>query len=121
MKEEINMKWVLLSCVVFWLCIYAAVSHTAPYVISDPTTQSVAACGIVIDSAAKVESPVATVAGGKICKYDVSGLTTGQHTITATFIGNDPVWGRLESVPSLPLVLSRPGTPTSPGGLAISP
>ena len=98
-------------------------ANAAPFVTSDATTQKVTHCGILLDTGAKVEVPVTTVTPtSAICKYDVGGVTVGSHTIKATFINVDPVWGRSESVTSLPLDFARPDQTiaTPPSGLGIS-
>ena len=107
--------------ILFILTIFLAVSvRAAPFVVSDPSVQTVTHCGVMIDATAKVDSPVESVTGGKRCKYDVGGISTGTHTIKATFVNIDPVWGRSESVFSVPLSVTRPGAPVvAPAGLVI--
>jgi len=93
-----------------------------PYVQSDPTTQIVTHCGILLDNGTKVDVPVVTVnATSAICKYDIGGVAVGPHTIKATFVNIDPVWGRSESVYSVPLDFVRPGNAITnpPAGLGI--
>ena len=95
----------------------------APFITSDATTQKVTHCGIVLNNGTKIEVPVVSVsATSAICKYDVGGVAVGPHTIKATFINIDPVWGRSESVFSTPLDFERPAQviPTSPSGLGLS-
>ena len=97
-------------------------ANAAPFVTSDPTTQTVTHCGALIDSAAKVDSVVDIVTPTSFrCKIDIGTVSVGTHTIKATFVNIDPVWGRSESVNSLPLDFVRPGnTVTSPpSGLGI--
>ncbi len=101
------------------LYICATFAHSAPFVVSDPTTQTVTHCGIVINSDTKIDSPVETVTGGKRCKYDLTGYAPGALSIKATFINVDPVWGRQESVFSVPLVLQKPTSPVPPAGLQL--
>lgn len=94
----------------------------SPFVVSDPTTQTVTHCGILLDSGVKVDIPVTTVnATSAICKYDIGGVSVGPHAIKATFINIDPVWGRSESVTSVPLDFVRPGNVITnpPVGLGI--
>ncbi len=93
--------------------------NAAPFVVSDPTTQAVTHCGMTIDTAAKVDSPVETVTGGKRCKYDLALISAGAHTIKATYVNIDSTWGRSESVASVPLNVTRPGPVTAPAGLVV--
>jgi hypothetical protein len=105
------------------LLLIPVLALSAPFVTSDATTQKVTHCGILLDSGAKVEVPVVSVSPtSAICKYDVGGVVVGAHTIKATFINVDPLWGRSESVYSVPLDFERPAQtiPTSPSGLGLS-
>lgn len=89
-----------------------------PFVVSDPysTTSQVqpSHCSIKLDSSAKIEVPVTSDATGKFCKFDVGSVTKGPHTVVATFILKDSLWGNLESAPSPPFTFVRPDTPVSP-------
>ena len=81
----------------------------APFVVSDSTTQVVTHCGVVLDSGSKIDVPVVTATPTTaICKYDISAVSVGPHTIKATFVNIDPIWGRSESVFSSPLDFVRP-------------
>jgi hypothetical protein len=100
-----------------------AIASAAPFVTSDPTTQKVTHCGILLDSGAKLEIPVTSAsATTAICKYDVGNVTIGTHTIKATFINVDPTWGKTESPYSIPLSFERPNSTVSnaPTGLDIT-
>ncbi len=79
-------------------------------------------CGIFLDTAPKVVTPTVLVGTVHTCKYDVSGVSNGPHTIAATAIGvSDPIWGAQESAPSAPFAFSRPATPTAPGNARLGP
>ena len=112
------MKYLLL-----FLFMLPGVSWSAPFVVSDWTLQDVTHCGQLFDTTPSIDVPVEVdLTLGKRCKLDLAGLPAGTHTIKATFVrANDPVWGRLESVPSVPFTLVKPGTPTLPGGLHLIP
>ena len=102
----------------------AATVHAAPFVVSDPAPaagQQPTHCGILLDSAAKVDVPVASDATGKYCKYDVGSVSAGSHTVKATFVVIDSVWGRLESPVSAPFAFTRPVSPAAPGGFGLVP
>lgn len=98
-------------------------SFATPFLVSDPTTQTVTHCGYLLDSATKVDIPVVSVTGGKICKIDLQPVSTGTHSIKLTFVNIDPVWGRSESVETSPFSLTRPSSTVTntPAGLAIIP
>jgi len=85
------------------LALSAGVVYAAPFVVSDPTLQGVTHCGSVLDGGVKVDSLVAVSPLGKSCKIDVGSAVTGNHSITASFVNVDPVYGRSESVMSAPL------------------
>jgi hypothetical protein len=93
----------------------------APFVVSDPLDPRATSCGVLLDAAAKVTIPVTTQGTDKICKYDISGVSVGAHTIRMTTIANDPVWGSQESVPSAPLSFARPSGVSAPAGLELQP
>jgi hypothetical protein len=114
-------KYKLLSTLIL-LCLSPTI-FAAPFVVSDSTTQTVTHCGILLDTNAKVEIPVTTVTPTTaICKFDVGNVSVGSHTIRATFINFDPLWGRNESVQSVGFTFERPGASTliSPSGLGLS-
>lgn len=114
----------LLMPILFAFLLLVAVSaQSAPFVVSDSTMQTVTHCGLLLDSAAKLDVPVVTVTDGKICKFDLSAVTAGVHSIKATFVNIDPVWGRSESVASVPFTFTRPASTMgeSPAGLVIIP
>lgn len=99
------------------------------YLVTDPAPAGVTHCGVVLDTQAKVTVPVTAVTtapAGNICQYNVTaflnGAAAGPHQITATWIAIDPkgIFPPAESAPSVPFALDRPGTPSSPGGLAIT-
>jgi len=93
------------------LCLLAlsvGVVYAAPFVVSDPTLQGVTHCGSVLDGGVKVDSVVAVSPLGKSCKIDVGSAATGNHSITASFVNIDPVYGRQESVQSAPLDFTVP-------------
>ena len=102
----------------------AAASTTvfsAPFVVSDPLDARATHCGILMDATPKQVIPVVADAGGNICKFDLAGLANGSHTVRATAIAIDPIWGSQESAESVPLVFVKPGLPANPGGLKLQP
>jgi len=98
-----------------------AMVYAAPFVVSDPSTQTVTHCAYVIDANAQVDSVVETVPEGKRCKIDIGSSLAGVHTLKAKFVNIDPVWGRVESVFSPNFTYTKPGLLTAPGGLEIIP
>lgn len=112
------------TCLLYLAMLVPMVAGAAPFVISDPSTDTPQPthCGLLLDAAAKVDVAVAKDANGKAyCQFDMAGITTGAHTVKATFILVDPTWGRVESPVSVPLALTRPGSPTAPAGLGLKP
>lgn len=106
------------------LSVVPLAAQSAPFVISDPSTDTPQPthCGLLLDASPKVDVVVAKDANGKsYCQFDMAGITTGAHTVKATFVLNDPTWGRIESPVSVPLALTRPGSPTAPAGLGLKP
>lgn len=106
----------------FVLLVAASLSvSAAPFVVSDPLDPRATNCGVFLDAAAKVTIPVTADGTDKVCKYDISGVSVGSHTIRMTAIANDPVWGSQESVQSSPLSFVRPSAPAAPAGLGLQP
>jgi hypothetical protein len=89
----------------------------APFVISDPVAVGVTHCGRYEAGTFKADVPI--VAGG--CKFDIGTQPSGTVVYTATAVVNDPLWGRQESVQSLPLSVVRSGVPPTPAALRASP
>ena len=107
------------------LCLLAlsvGVVYAAPFVVSDPTLQGVTHCGSVLDGGVKVDSVVAVSPLGKSCKIDVGSAVTGNHSIAASFVNIDPIYGRSESVLSAPLEFTVPAKIlNAPGVLRLVP
>lgn len=96
-----------------------ALAQAAPFIRSDATAQAVTHCGYLLDTLPKVDMPVATEAAGKYCLFDIGTLPAGAHTVRATFVNIDPIWGRSESVNSVPLGVTKPAQPVAPTGLEL--
>lgn len=110
------------------LCVLAMVgqhAHPAPFIVSADfatTGTQPTHCGLFLDAAPKVEVPVVSqTSGAKFCKFDIAAVATGSHTVTATAIAKDTVWGTLESVKSSPFTFTRPGIPAVPSGFGVDP
>jgi hypothetical protein len=95
--------------------------RASPFVVSDPLDPSVTDCGIFLDAAPKQTVPVTIAGAGKICKFDLAGIANGAHTVKATAIVNDPVWGVQESPQSAPLSFTKPASPAAPATLRLAP
>lgn len=103
------------------LMLLSSAAMSAPFVVSDPLDPRATNCGVFLDAAAKVTITVTADGTDKICKYDVSGVSVGSHTIRMTAIANDPIWGSQESVQSAPLSFVRPAGVSAPAGLGLQP
>ena len=103
------------------LTLLSPMALSAPFVVSDPLDPRATNCGVFLDAAAKVTIPVTADGTDKVCKYDISGVSVGSHTIRMTAIANDPVWGSQESAESVPLSFVRPAAPSVPAGLGLQP
>lgn len=105
----------------FAICFLPSIAFAAPFVKSDPLDPRATHCGWTVDATPKVDLPVLATPTGNICNYDLASISVGAHTIKATAVVLDPVWGRLESADSIPLSLSKPGIPLVPAGLGLKP
>lgn len=100
---------------------FAVSANAAPYVVTDPLMSHTTHCGVFVDTQPKVTIQVTVEGSEKICKYDIAGLSGGNHTVRMTAIVNDPVFGVLESQQSLPLTFAVPVVPATPLNLRIIP
>jgi hypothetical protein len=91
----------------------------APFIISDPLDSAVTHCGWKTDSGIRIDVPVALSGTDKICKLDLSNLVAGSHTLSATAVAIDPIFGRRESVPTANFLLVVPSVPALPSGLRL--
>ena len=103
------------------LTLMSPMALAAPFVVSDPLDPRATHCGVLMDSAPKQVIPVTAEAGGNICKFDLSGVAEGSHTVRMTSIAMDGAvtWG--ESVASPPLSFVKQGVPNAPAGLELRP
>ena len=91
-------------------------------VVGDLPDQTTTHCAFQFDGGAwGADTPVVTISGQRLCAVDVSGISEGAHTVAAKAVKNDPLWGRLESVPSSPLAFTRPAAPAAPAGTRLVP
>jgi sugar phosphate permease len=94
-----------------------AASAAGPYAQASVVV-GVTSCNFSLDGGAKANVPVVSL----LCKYDLSGIAVGAHTITVTAVAvADPVWGTQESAPTSPLAFTRPSLPGVPTGLQLTP
>ena len=98
-----------------------ALAFGAPFVTSDADTSSYRPDGYVltIDGGSQITSPAQAVTGGVRLHYDVSGVSTGSHTVRIKAYKNDAVWGRLESEEAV-FTFVRPAAPATPAGIGLS-
>ena len=91
--------------------------QAAPFAVVD-VVAGVAQCGVYLDAAPKATIPATALQ----CKYDLSTVSAGAHSIKMTAISiADPVWGTQESAQTSPLAFSRPVAPAVPTGLVLTP
>jgi len=71
------------------------------------------------EGGAQINSPAQAVTGGVRLHYDVSGVSTGSHTVRIRAYKNDAVWGRLESDEAV-FTFVRPASPAAPANIGLS-
>jgi hypothetical protein len=110
----------------FWFAVLvfmggSLLAQAAPFVVSDPVDPACTHCGFKTDAGTRTDVAVALDGTAKICKLDISSLAAGSHTVNATAVAIDPVWGRRESVASanFPFVVTT--VPVPPLGLGLRP
>lgn len=105
----------------FSLMTLPALAQAAPFIVSDPVTltPAITHCGWYVDALAKEVLPVVAAAGGVQCKKDFAGEASGQHTVRATHIIKDAIWGDRESAQSAPFAFGVPPLPGAPSALKL--
>ena len=93
----------------------------APFIVSDPLDARATHCGWKMDAGTRTDVAVAMSGTDKICKLDLAGLAAGSHTVSATAVANDPVWGRVESPASANFTFAVPSLLAAPPGLKLAP
>ena len=109
------------SFIALALIAFASQAMTAPFVVSDPVDPTATHCGFKMDTAARADVPVATSGTNKICRLDLAGVAVGSHTVTATVVVVDTIWGRRESPASANFTFAVSAMPPGPGGLKLVP
>ena len=95
----------------------------APFIVCDPYPTT----GIqpnefefVMDAQSPVYPVPETLGDGSVrLKYDVGGVSVGQHSVLVKACINDPVWGRLCSIAS-PFDFTRPQAAAPLSGIGLS-
>lgn len=112
------------SLIFLFLLLASSFAVANPNVVSDPTTVTeVTHCAWYLDSAPRqlVVAPQ-DESGNPYCELDISGISTGNHTIQAAFVIQDPIWGEQEGPLSAPLAFTRPSAPESaPAAIRLIP
>ena len=121
MHSSSRLMKVAVDIVAAYGIVTTSLAVAAPFVVSDPLDDRATHCGWVKDGGARADVPVVVTPAGKVCKWDLAGFTAGAHTVNATAVAIDPIWGRLESAPSAPFGFSVPTAPKVPSGLALTP
>jgi len=98
--------------------------QASPFVVSDPYPESAVQPDgflVVLDNAPVVESPADPVtASTKRFKFDVGGVSAGNHTINVKAFVYDATCGRVESAEAV-FTFARPAAPAVPAGLRLAP
>ncbi len=107
-----------------FLCLIASTAWASPFVVSDPyPADAIQPDGFAVslDNGPVVESPADPVtASTKRFKYDVGGVSAGNHTIKVKAFVYDATWGRVESAEAV-FTFARPAAPNAPAGLKLAP
>ena len=106
---------------IFVALFLSAAAQAAPYVVSDPLNPRATHCGWKIGDGERTDVLVHTMGADKICRIDVGSLPVGSHTVSATTVAIDPIWGRDDSVPSANFTFAVPGSLSAPVGLGLRP
>jgi hypothetical protein len=98
--------------------------QAAPFVVSDayPTAATQPdGFAVSLDGGPVVEAPADPVTSSTVrFKFDVGGVSAGNHTIKVKAFVYDATWGRVESAEAV-FTFARPAAPAVPGGLQLAP
>jgi hypothetical protein len=111
----------MMNKLIFVALFISAAAQAAPFVVSDPLDTRATHCGWKLDAGVRTDVVVYLSGTDKICRLDLAGLPAGSHTVSATAVAIDPIWGRMESVPSANFTFVVPGSLSAPVGLGLRP
>lgn len=118
------MKRLIIALALLISAAASAGAGAAPFVVAE-VEPGVASCNVYLDTAPAVNVPAVADAAsptGWVCKYDLSALASGSHSVQLTAFnpGDALLGGPKESVKSSPLALSKPAAPAAPARLRLS-
>jgi len=95
----------------------------APFIVCDPYPETVIQPNefeVVMDGQSPVYSPPEVMSNGTSVrlKYDVGGVSVGQHSVAVKACVNDSTWGRLCSI-ATPFSFEKPQPVVSPVNLKL--
>lgn len=98
--------------------LFTGTAMAAPFVVSDPYTSGTVPDGFLVsvDGGAVVESPAVDSA----LRFDVGGVSSGEHTVTIRAYKDTTEWGRMQSDP-VNFTFTRPAAPVGPSGIRLAP
>lgn len=92
-------------------------ASAAPFVVCDPYASNVPDGFLVsVDGGAVVESAAVDSA----LRFDVGGVSSGEHTVTIRAYKDTTEWGRMQSDP-VNFTFTRPAAPAGPSGIRLAP
>ena len=89
-------------------------AQAAPFLVSDPDPAQIADQCIYQEGTA---APVVTPTVGFACRADMSGVTTGAHTLNVSFKSSQ--WGTQSA--AVPFTFARPGAIAPPASIRLAP
>jgi hypothetical protein len=87
--------------------------RSMPYFVVD-VVPGTTHCGFFLDGALAASAVNPVDAGGMTCRFDLSGVAPGDHTIQADARSVDPVWGPIVSAKSAPYQFTKPASGGAP-------
>ena len=109
------MKKILISLVVVFVLV-PGLCLASPFLVCDPyppTDNQPDYFWVKMDSADRVKSLPVDVTGGKILKYDLAGVSAGDHRVEVAACQASDAWGEVCSSPAV-FTFRRPSAPSSP-------
>jgi hypothetical protein len=98
------------------LTLTAVGAHAAPFLQADPIDPNGSGCIVTgLPAVIPAAATVSTVAGVRVCRWDLAALPVGSVSVTVVVKSADPLWS--DSPPTPPFPFTRPVSPTAPATL----
>lgn len=105
------------------LAVQSAHAQATVYFYADTQLTVGGSCDIYVDALPKVNQNTVVIGGIQVCRYDITNLAPGTHTLkaAAVSVAADPMWGAQTSAISGSITYVKVGTLPVPTNLRTGP